>query len=145
MKRFHRWVLNGLVALSLLLCLATPVLWYRGFHVRDGFYWVTPGQSRQFGLNSDEGQIAFFFMYVATSKEHLLSAPGFHNEASKPTNLYTLGWPVDFNLHGLGFLIKRFRSLLTSQPVTRGSSDGTSLHSPAGSYCLRFQSLLRRG
>lgn len=40
MKRFRRWVVNGIVALSLVLCLATCVLWVRSYFVVDVFNWT---------------------------------------------------------------------------------------------------------
>lgn len=114
MKRVCRWLFDGIAVLSLLLCTATSYLWYRGFHTNDGCYWVAPGQSYQLSVDSGKGKIAFSLIYVAAGTEHLNSTPGFHYEASKPMNLYALGWPVDFNWQRLGFLVRSFRSLLTS-------------------------------
>jgi hypothetical protein len=40
MKRFRRWVFNGLAALSLVLCLATCVLWVRSYFVPEVYNWT---------------------------------------------------------------------------------------------------------
>jgi hypothetical protein len=114
MKRLCRWLFNGIAALSLSLCAATLFLWCRGLHVNDGCYWVATAQSFQLSVDSGNGKIAFSFIHVAAGTEHLGSAPGFHYERSRPMNLYALGWPIDFNWQGLGFLVRSFRSLLTS-------------------------------
>jgi hypothetical protein len=114
MKRLCRWMFNGITAISLLLSVATAFLWYRGFHVGDGCSWVAPGRSYQLSIDSGKGNIAFSFIRVDGGTEHLGSAPGFHYERSKPMSFYALGWPIDFNWQGLGFLIRSFRSLLTS-------------------------------
>jgi hypothetical protein len=42
MRRLVRWVFNCLAAASLLLCLATAVLWVRSYWVRDDFDAVRP-------------------------------------------------------------------------------------------------------
>jgi hypothetical protein len=39
MKRFRRWLWNGLAALSLLLCLVTAVVWIRSYWFEDGLSW----------------------------------------------------------------------------------------------------------
>jgi hypothetical protein len=47
MRRIGRYLLNFLVALSLLLCIACAVLWIRSYHVADGwFYQRVPPEVR---------------------------------------------------------------------------------------------------
>jgi hypothetical protein len=114
MKRLGGWMFNGTAAISLLLFAATLFFWFRGFRVNDSCYWVAPVRSFQLSVDSGDGKIAFSFIHVAAGTEHLGSGPGFHYERSKPMNLYALGWPIDFNWQGFGFLVRSFRSLLTS-------------------------------
>jgi hypothetical protein len=33
MKRFRRWLFNGLATLSLILCIGTTILWARSYNV----------------------------------------------------------------------------------------------------------------
>jgi hypothetical protein len=39
MRRFRRWMLNGLTVLSLVLCVATVVLWVRSYPENDRIVW----------------------------------------------------------------------------------------------------------
>jgi hypothetical protein len=49
MKRFWRWVFNGLAALSLVLCGATGSLWLRSFYVADNFErWTSLNAKQEF-------------------------------------------------------------------------------------------------
>jgi hypothetical protein len=114
MRRVFRWLFDWIAVLSLLLCAATFFFWFRGLEINDSCYWVAPARSFQMSVDSGNGKIALGFVDVASGTEHLGSAPGFHYERSKPVNLYSLGWPIDFNWQGLGFLVRSFRSLLTS-------------------------------
>jgi hypothetical protein len=41
MRRFGRWMFNGLTVLSLLLCVATVALWVRSYRSHDRLYWQT--------------------------------------------------------------------------------------------------------
>jgi hypothetical protein len=42
MRRLARWALNALTVLSLLLCVATAVLWVRGYWLEEGYARLTP-------------------------------------------------------------------------------------------------------
>jgi hypothetical protein len=114
MKRLGRWMFDGVAVILLMLLPATLFFWYRGFHVCDGCFWIAPGRTIQLGIDSGKGKIVFTVIHVAAGTEHLGGTPGFHFENSKPINWYTLGWPIDFNWQRLGFLVRSFRSLLTS-------------------------------
>src|SRR4051794_33764263 len=83
MRRLLRWLLNGLTVLSLLLCVATAVLWGRSYFVGDTVQWG-PDRRRfntfwHFWLGSGKGvlgiQIAHFVV-DCDSPSHL-SGPEF--------------------------------------------------------------------
>jgi 4-amino-4-deoxy-L-arabinose transferase-like glycosyltransferase len=42
MRRFGRWIFNGLAALSLLLCVATAALWLRSYWTVDAIFHLNP-------------------------------------------------------------------------------------------------------
>jgi hypothetical protein len=60
MKRFRRWLFNGLAALSLLMCIAIETLWVRSHWIGDSLNLGTANKAVA-GILSVDGTIAVFF------------------------------------------------------------------------------------
>ena len=55
MRRFGRWIFNGLTVLSLVLCLSTVGLWVRSYLVGDAVTWHRSRQDTEFFHQSNMG------------------------------------------------------------------------------------------
>jgi hypothetical protein len=95
MRRFGRWMFNGLAALSLLLCVATAALWARSYFAsavivyRPPIDWVR----REYGVFCPRGSIAVFV-------EPTMLVPGWHVE-SQPSKTLPQHFPPDMNVLNL--------------------------------------------
>ncbi len=75
MKRFRRWLYNGLGALSLLLCIAMMGMWIRSHDYSDRINWggawpqtPVPFGTVQWSAISDSGVFCIQHVYSATAK-----------------------------------------------------------------------------
>jgi hypothetical protein len=68
MKRFGRWVITGLAALSLVIFLAAGALWVRSYSKAEDFLYF--GSTRCAAVHSVEGRIAFVQTNAMWSNPH---------------------------------------------------------------------------
>jgi hypothetical protein len=93
MKRLGRWVFDGIVVLSAVLCLMTGVIWVRSFWMAD---WIisdlATGQgltTGQAAISSDQGEIFLSVSKLATPRRFVKILPIRH-ESMGDSN-----WPSD--------------------------------------------------
>ena len=97
MRRLGRILLNALTALSLFLCLASAVLWVRGYFRLDSFGWsgtARPGAERFcFGLESGGGGLAVFTGAILAGVEYPWLPEGWQwtSEGGRPIR-YAYEW-----------------------------------------------------
>jgi hypothetical protein len=104
MKRFRRWLFNGLAPLSLLLCVVTVALWVRSYMTADATWFQTPG----------------------ACAGHLISSHGdFILAFGRETEIYSGWWKPGVFAHS-------FPSVGPSFTYNVGRQDGGSIYSRLG-------------
>jgi hypothetical protein len=81
----RRNLFNFAAALSLLLCVATVVLWVRSYHTWDSSHWNGPDRSKKtdrYAVGIADGEVSF--VHVTTDTVPLLIPPGFRSVAAGP-------------------------------------------------------------
>jgi hypothetical protein len=67
-KRLRRWLLDALAMLSLLLCIATAIHWYRSYRTEDDLVYF--GHSACEALHTLNGSLGFVYTNAAWSDPH---------------------------------------------------------------------------
>ena len=74
MKRIRQIIFQGLLVLSLLLCVATAIMWTRSWFVRDIFRWTSPITTdenlKARHLISNSGEVTCFWVYHRVRTEY---------------------------------------------------------------------------
>ena len=89
MRRLGRYIFNGLTLLSLLICLATVVLWHRSNSYFDGLLWGERGQRWILQLRAGEASIQL-------EKDAMLSSSSFERFSYLRSERDWLGVRVGF-------------------------------------------------
>ena len=103
---------RSLFIASILCMLVSTLLWIRSYRRMDDVFWINHRRTIVTALLSTNGNLAF--QTSVTYGPGQLTLHGMHYEQGPAINLHKLGWPVDYDLSFGGFMIRRFRSLLTS-------------------------------
>jgi hypothetical protein len=128
---------------SVICVLAAAVMWARSYSYADDVWCTGTASQRTVGFSSTRGQLAL----IGTSVEGPGEAggpPGLHYTRGTPLDLRTMGWPVDYELRGGGFLLRRFRSFMTSDARGRYTVRWTTIAVPywfaaaVGTVCSAF-------
>ena len=88
MRRIGRWMVNALTALSLLLCVATCVLWVRSYWVGES--WTSVAQNSVSSVGSAGGfvHLGYFVMVPRPNVHYTFSPPpqpGYHAKRYSPS------------------------------------------------------------
>jgi hypothetical protein len=108
-KRFRRWLFNGVAALSLVLSLATCVFWVRGYRYAESFFYnafhVSDIHEKHYFVTSVRGtaaigygQVTYFTLQFATNDARRWA--GFHCWSIPSAQRITLDYSL---LHQMGF------------------------------------------
>ena len=114
MRRFGRWVFNGLTMLLLLLGVTTAVLWVRGHRLGD-VAWISI-RNQNFGLNSSNGELLLSWSLdseVVGGAHWRMYDLGSYDISRDPCRYVALGFGVDaYAVHHSGRATIRDFSLL---------------------------------
>jgi len=104
-----RRLFNLLAAVSLALCLATVVLWIRGYRIWDDWDWVASDGHLNIQFASSRGKIA----WCVSRDSPNFALAGLGHIGLQPVDLHDLGTRASFDLATFGFFIKitHYRSL----------------------------------
>jgi hypothetical protein len=105
MKRFRRWVVNGLTAISLVCFVIAVMLWIRGYWVFDTIFWSNDSNGRMADVDWFQGRLSIEYV---SGKFFWALPPGIHYYRNRWTDIPDWGMSmvvpglVDWNREFLG-------------------------------------------
>jgi hypothetical protein len=126
-KRLLRILLNSLTLLSLLLCLATLVLWPRSYFANDWLHFVIPPHGRQwtqYSVSSNKGSV--FVSYYNFRFKSDSELQDFIRPREAPAGFSYQGYPPRDNYYLTGSRLRRLGFMLEPEYGTR---EATGLYS----------------
>ena len=131
MKRFCRWVVNGLAGLSLLLCLAIASLWVRSYWIRDYIRWSRASGGRVVfdgrTINSVKGDLYWVSDFQGGGSWNPSQVPGttprWSADRHMPSHLPPIH-PHESLLNYLGFWYEQTQLPLATAPTVHQTVTG---------------------